>query len=466
MDRSSVSFGRLAAMVAILILPVWGAFGTLVSLDLLPLPAALACAFVLLLVMSATVYYALYEGHQVMRWARTLAQGATLNALKPRESTISTDSVAAVGVIWRAWQRERENLLRSLEWHDALFTALPDPLILLGAGRRITNINTATNLTFGRETIGRDLSVVLRAPEILEAADDVLTGAQAREIEFTLPVPIEKTYLAKVFRLNMEAEDGTKAVLTLHDITSVRRVEQMRADFVANASHELRTPLATLLGFIETLRGPARDDTEARDRFLAIMQDQASRMARLVQDLLSLSRIELNEHSRPQDRLNLSDIVSSAIEAMHPIAISRSMILETAIEDQIGQIMGQEDELIQVIQNLLDNALKYGREGTTVTVEVKSVTRLPVQASHLAGGKNVVITVTDRGEGIPRAHLPRLTERFYRVDPARSRSLGGTGLGLAIVKHIVNRHRGTLTVDSVLGQGSVFSVYFPLIAEM
>ena len=462
MDRSSVTFSRLAACTLYMAAPLWVVIISLIALGYLSLLPGLTAAAAVVPIVALFANRVLGEWLDVIRWARTLSQGANPNALRPRETLLTSDPVAAVGVVWRAWQRERDTLNASIEWHQALFSCLPDPLILLGEDRRVTNLNPAARQTFGREIVGRDLSAVLRAPEVLEAADAVLSGAQTREIEFTQPVPVERTYLAKVLSLGIISPDGTRAILTLHDITSVRRVEQMRADFVANASHELRTPLSTLLGFIETLRGPARDDPDAQDRFLAIMQDQASRMARLVQDLLSLSRIELNEHSLPQDKIDLAAMVTKAVAALHPIAIGRKMALDAQIEPLSGQVLGQEDELAQVIQNLLDNALKYGREGTPVTISVKTANTLPAAAASLTPGMSVVIAVSDKGEGIAREHLPRLTERFYRVDPARSRSLGGTGLGLAIVKHIVNRHRGALVVESNPGEGSIFSVYLPL----
>jgi len=465
MDRSSVSLPKLLIGVAYMAAPVWAAFALLAAFDYLPPLAALIAAGLVTVALFFMIARILSEWLNVVRWARTLAHGADPNALKPRETLITSDPVAAVGVVWRAWQRERETLAGTVDWHLALFSKLPDPLILLSGDRRVTNLNPAAKQAFGRDIIGRDLSVVLRAPDILAAADAVLSGAHIREIEFTQPVPVEHTFLAQVLNLGMVAADGTMAVLTLRDISSLRRVEQMRADFIANASHELRTPLSTLLGFIETLRGPAHDDAEARDRFLEIMQDQASRMARLVQDLLSLSRIELNEHSAPQDPVDLAKVVERVAEAMQPIARARKMTLDVRIDPAAGMVPGQEDELTQVVQNLLDNALKYGREKTAVTVELKPAAKLPAAVSHLPGDSTVVVSIADKGEGIAREHLPRLTERFYRVDPARSRALGGTGLGLAIVKHIVNRHRGAMLVESVPGEGSVFTVYFPVAPE-
>ena len=225
----------------------------------------------------------------------------------------------------------------------------------------------------------------------------------------------------------------------------------MRADFVANAGHELKTPLSTLLGFIETLRGPARDDAAARERFLGIMHEQAGRMARLVDDLLSLSRIELNEHVAPTARVALGPILDSIAATLELRAAERGMRIELSLPDDLPDVQGERDELAQVFQNLLDNAVKYARRDSTVTVTAGAGDRaLPAM---------VWVAVADHGEGIPNEHLPRLTERFYRIDNARSRELGGTGLGLAIVKHVLNRHRGRLEIASTLGQGSTFMIW-------
>ena len=224
----------------------------------------------------------------------------------------------------------------------------------------------------------------------------------------------------------------------------------MRADFVANVSHELRTPLSSLLGFVETLRGPARDDAEARDKFLSIMHEQAERMLRLIEDLLSLSRIEMDEHTRPRGRVDLGQVLGTVKDMLSMKAAGRNMRIELDLAAGIGPVTGDADQLTQVFQNLVDNALKYGRKGTAVEVTAAE-----------SGDGDISVTVADRSEGIPPEHLPRLTERFYRVDAARSRQLGGTGLGLAIVKHIVNRHRGHLSVDSAIREGSRFTVTLP-----
>jgi two-component system phosphate regulon sensor histidine kinase PhoR len=241
-------------------------------------------------------------------------------------------------------------------------------------------------------------------------------------------------------------------VLTLHDVTALRRAEEMRADFVANASHELRTPLASLVGFIETLLGPARDDEEARIRFLGIMRDQAARMSRLIQDLLSLSQIEMRAHERPSEPVALAPLLRDTAAALQPQAGARNITLQLDLDESLPAVRGARDELLQVFQNLIDNAIKYGRPDTAVEIHLRRRDQDWLE-----------IAVRDHGEGIPRDHLPRLTERFYRVDSARSRDLGGTGLGLAIVKHILNRHRGRLVIESEVGEGSIFSVRLPIV---
>jgi two-component system phosphate regulon sensor histidine kinase PhoR len=259
-------------------------------------------------------------------------------------------------------------------------------------------------------------------------------------------------------RLDPPSLDGAVVVLSLHDITQLKRAEQMRADFIANASHELRTPLTTLTGFIETLRGPAREDAEARERFLAIMHEQAARMTRLVEDLLSLSRIELNEHVMPRGSIPLGPLLGHLADTLELRAGARGMRIRLDLPPDLPDVMGDRDELAQLFQNLLDNAIKYGRAGSDISVAATTGVG-PPHGGDAGGGAFVSIAVRDQGEGIAREHLPRLTERFYRVDTARSREMGGTGLGLAIVKHILNRHRGFLDIESALGAGSVFTVF-------
>ncbi|WP_343564381.1 ATP-binding protein [Kiloniella sp. b19] len=358
-------------------------------------------------------------------------------------------------------QQYRRELELAIEGNEAILKSLPDPLLMLGSKRRIVRANPAAEELFGSQIYGRELSGILRNPDLLEAVNemDAQPGANPRMVRFTIYGNVEYSFEARVVRLSETTWDGIRILISLTDQTASKRVEQMRGDFIANASHELKTPLASLTGFIETLKGPARDDEDARERFLDIMQDQAERMSHLVGDLLSLSQIELLEHTKPTSATLLDGVVQNISDGLHTQLEAKNMAISIQLDSMVP-VEGEAEELRQVFQNLMENAVKYGREGTTVTVKSK----LYGEGSHgmrRLGRPSLAISVTDQGDGIPREHIPRLTERFYRVDPARSRELGGTGLGLAIVKHILNRHRGVMTIDSEVGRGSTFTVYLP-----
>ena len=364
-------------------------------------------------------------------------------------------AIARFGRVWRERVRMADEKLAAAQ---AVIAAVPDPLILLDERRRIVPANAQAAAFIGITPEPRDLAAAFRNPAVLAAADAVLGGERARVVDFSLTVPVERQLRARFARIDHPSPDGAVAVLSLHDITELKRAEQMRADFIANASHELRTPLATLIGFIETLRGPARDDAEARERFLAIMHGQASRMARLVEDLMSLSRIELNEHVMPRDRVALSPLLRQIAETLELRAGDRDIRIRLGVPPDLPDVLGDRDELAQVFQNLIDNAIKYGRSGSEIMLQAETASP-PTRGSSSSENAMVCVAVCDQGEGIPHEHLPRLTERFYRVDTARSREMGGTGLGLAIVKHILNHHRGFLEVESTPGVGSVFTVF-------
>ena len=345
---------------------------------------------------------------------------------------------------------EVERLLRA---EAGIVERLPDPLLVLGADRGIRRTNAAARRLFGAE-----MGAVLRHPELRSTVDAALAGQEVRLAAVRLSAPIPREVQATVIPLDPPLAGGGQAIVVLSDRTHERAVERMRADFVANASHELRTPLASVIGFIETLQGPAHDDPPARERFLAIMAEQAARMNRLIDDLLSLTRIEVVEHRPPDDLIDLGALLRRVAAIFEPLVADRGMRLLLQIGEALPPIPADADQLEQVVQNLLDNAIKYGRDGGTVRLGL----------AHAAPGERwpprpgLVLRIEDDGAGIARRHLPRLTERFYRVDKGRSRAVGGTGLGLAIVKHIVNRHRGQLAIDSVEGEGSTFTIWLPL----
>lgn len=352
-----------------------------------------------------------------------------------------------------AREAEMEAIIRA---EQALVQRLPDPLIVLGPARGVQRSNAAARAAFGPA-----MAAVLRHPGLRAAIDRAYAEGQLQSAELSLPVPVSREVFATVIPLDRPLADGSRIVAVLSDRTRERAVERMRADFVANASHELRTPLASLIGFIDTLRGPAADDPPAQTRFLAIMADQAQRMNRLIDDLLSLSRIELTEHQPPADQVQVAGLVRRQVAVFEPQIAARRMRLELVIPDDLPDVSGDEDQLEQVLQNLLDNAVKYGREAGIVRIAAHA----GPPGSPLPPRPGVAISVADDGQGIARAHIPRLTERFYRADKHRSRAVGGTGLGLAIVKHIVNRHRGQLAFDSTEGAGTTVTVWLPSLPD-
>ena len=329
---------------------------------------------------------------------------------------------------------------------ETIVERLPDALLILDSGQSVIRTNAAARAAFGAE-----IPAVLRHPELRGAIGRALASGAAETADVTIPVPVERTLRASILPLGATPTQPPTAhvVLVLSDRTREHAIERMRADFVANASHELRTPLASLIGFIETLRGPAADDRPAQRRFLGIMAGEAARMQRLIDDLLSLSRIELVEHQPPAGAVDLATLLPRIAAGFEPRLAERHMQLRLNLAPALPLVAADADQLAQVVQNLLDNAVKYGRESGTVRVSAETL------------GAGASFAVTDDGPGIPRQHLPRLTERFYRVDKGRSRAIGGTGLGLAIVKHIINRHRGQLTIESKEGNGSTFRVWLP-----
>lgn len=339
----------------------------------------------------------------------------------------------------------------------AALNAVPDPMLFIAADGLIELINPATESLFGGWVRGRCYVTALRQPDLLGEIDSVFRGNSPSETRYIQSDQTGETQFRVKVSPIAAADAGQPGVL-LHftDITHLREAEEMRRDFVANVSHELRSPLTAVLGFIETLRGPAKDDAAARDRFLEIMEQQALRMNRLVGDLLSLSRVESEERVRPSDDVDLRDVISGVLNTLRPQAEEQGSALDLVTEPGTYLIRGDRDQLTQVFMNLTENALKYGGKGQAVTVRLETG-----EGRGSMRGPVVRAEVIDRGEGIDPLHLPRLTERFYRIDSHRSREMGGTGLGLAIVKHIVNRHRGRLRIASEKGKGSTFTVVLP-----
>jgi two-component system, OmpR family, phosphate regulon sensor histidine kinase PhoR len=340
---------------------------------------------------------------------------------------------------------------------EAVIAGMPDPVIALDRNGRVLTLNERAQALAPALRQGEPVSLVLRMPELIDAIGRAYASGEEQRVEYSERVPIDRWFQAIVVPVKRQADRARPdlMLMTFHDLTPLRHAEEMRADFVANASHELRTPLAALSAFIETLQGTARDDAKARERFLAIMQEQARRMARLIDDLLSLSRIEQNAHRRPDTPADVVPIVGQVVDGLETLARDRGVIVQINSVSSLV-VLGDHDELLRVFENLVENALKYGAPGKRVEISIR-------QGLSPEGAPEAQIAVRDHGPGIAPEHVPRLTERFYRVDVTESRAQGGTGLGLALVKHILNRHRGRLSIESVLGSGATFTVHLPTV---
>jgi two-component system, OmpR family, phosphate regulon sensor histidine kinase PhoR len=381
--------------------------------------------------------------------------------------------LAAVATIFPALMRRRERLASAGApasatagpggiAGNAVLDHIPDPIILVDRRASVLGANRAARRLLPALKERQPLSLALRSPDALEALNTVLWTGEPRTVDLAQRVPLERRFEIQITALDAgrpDADETPSILLFFRDLTPAWRIERMRADFVANASHELRTPLASILGFIETLQGPARDDPAARERFLATMHGQAKRMARLIDDLLSLARIEMRAHLPITAEVDLQAVAAQVVDELTPLAQDRSVEIAQGASDGSFRVLGDRDELQRAVENVVENAIKYGESGRKIEVGLKRLDD--------AGRKPAVeLLVRDFGPGIAPEHLPRLTERFYRVDPTSSRQQGGTGLGLAIVKHIVSRHRGRLAIDSEPGRGTTVRIILPAQAPM
>ena len=397
----------------------------------------LACAFVLTLffvvVGGVPLRVALLGLAGAVAWAIAVPRADAAGSAWPRARS---DDGADAGRLWRT-----------------VIDGMPDPAIAVDHRGQILHANRLAEDQFGaRRRSGSHLASIIRDPGLLSAVEEALDTREARAVELHGRVPVERRLLATMAPLEAgSAPEHPALLISFRDLTEQDRLTRMRADFIANASHELRTPLASLKGYVETLQGSAKDDTAARERFLKTMAEQAERMARLVDDLLSLSRVEMREYLPPTDKVELGAVLAEVAQSLEPLSQQANIKLVLS-PGEAASVLGDRDELTQVFQNLLQNAIKYGRSGGKVEVRLGRET---------APALRYRVDVIDDGAGIAPQHLPRLTERFYRVSAAASREKGGTGLGLAIVKHILNRHRGALQIASTLGRGSTFSVILP-----
>ena len=361
----------------------------------------------------------------------------------------------------RTIHQKSQDLRNDYDGLEKALNALPSPLLLLNSNQMIIKTNSAANELLGLDLKNRHLTTSFRNPNLITGLSEAINTKLRQTVEFVMQTTVERTFLAHIEPLNSPAADDTTIVIALIDITAAQRSEQTQRQFIANASHEIRTPLATISGFIETLQGPAKDDPVARKAFLKIMEQHAERMTNLVNNLLSLSRIEVKEHTAPTAEIDLIPLLNNVIQNLKWQATARFISIEQNISDKSLPIIGDAEDLNQLFENLIENAIKYSSKNSVIQVSATVDLSNKEETDQLL--PKIVVSVSDEGVGIAPEQLPRLTERFYRVDPARSRELGGTGLGLAIVKHIANRHKAKMSITSTVGEGSVFSIQFDCI---
>ncbi|MER9942845.1 ATP-binding protein [Mesorhizobium sp. M0092] len=394
----------------------------------------LAAGFVAVLMVYG---FAGISGYVVLLAGAVLVAAAMLPAGVAHQSTENAAAIEASG-------------LQRLSG-EYLAAAVADPLVIFDRSAAIVHANAAAFAAFGGIAPGVSLSLKFRAPEMQALLDNILSGNVASDsVDYIEKLPVERAYRVSASSVGHATD---LYVLVFKDQSEARRIDRMRADFIANASHELRTPLASIAGFIETLRGPARNDPAAREQFLQIMQNQTSRMARLIDDLLSLSRLEMKPYLKQGTEVDLRQAIDSVIDSLGPLAKESGVVIERDFAQGPLDVPGDRDELFQVFENLLENACKYGQSGGRVVV---SITRGDSDPEP-----GIDVTIRDFGPGIPEEHIPRITERFYRVDVENSRTQKGTGLGLSIVKHILTRHNARLSIRSEVGKGAAFTVHLP-----
>jgi two-component system phosphate regulon sensor histidine kinase PhoR len=402
----------------------------------------------------------LRELEAIAAWIEGLPLDQERPPLAEAEGALSGRLLRPVSELGRQLRRQSGRMAQQQRMLRSVTEALPDPIMVVDRQMMVIQANAAARRSFDAPAPPVPLQRVLRDPGVLAAVTGALGGTSASSVSFSPSHDPAKQFSSRIEPVDL-GDGGGGALITLREQTEQVMIERMRSDFVANASHEIRTPLASIQGFIETLRGPARHDPHARESFLEIMAEEASRMARLVDDLLSLSRIELAARQPPRERCDPTGAVTYALDRMRPTAAQNRVDLMVEVPASLPQVVGDPDQLHQLFVNLIDNAIKYGGENTSVRVTGEVIAAAPADSGAAAGRPCVRIAIVDQGPGIAPEHLPRLTERFYRAEGGRNRRQRGTGLGLAIVKHILRRHQGHLAIDSTPGAGSSFAVLLP-----
>lgn len=450
--------------VIILSLPSAVVFTLLTSLNIVSPLVSLFCYIIIIFFNMFSLFPLSYEMQSLKQYIYSLANeqenSSRLN-LSERDAQKIAD---AVNSIHRFWTSKAESLEAQTMSDAAVLDTLPDPILMLDSEGGITGCNISARSLLGEDIIGRNIDSIFNVNIFINSVEKVLKNVSSSEsLVFHAGGKINKRIYTHITKLPWYSKGRAVAVISLYDISKAMSLEKMQSDFVANASHELRTPLSVISGFIETLQTTAKDDNEAREAFLDIMKEQADYMANLIENLLSLSKLEMAQDKELKDKVNISETIDDVTQALKIRAFHHSVNLKIHEQGRIPKIEGDKQEIHQILQNLLDNAIKYAQENSEVTVDIKTVPEIPAgSGQNVASGKAVSIAINNKGPKIAKEDLSRLTEKFYRMQIHKDMKIRGTGLGLSIAKQIILHHHGNLTVTSTTYNGTTFTVYLPV----
>ena len=455
--------------VLFLSLPSALVFIMLVALRLITPTLAIISYATLIFFNIVFLFPITFELQQLKRYITTLSRGEDfdekLMTLSEKEAKEIVDAVNAMHQFWA----HKTDVLEAQTMSDtAVLDSLPDPILMIDRSGNILGANLSARSLMGNDITEKNIDGLFNSNNFIEAVSKVLKKqSKSENLIFYVRggkknAEPQKLY-AHIKQLPWLSKGRAVAVISLYDLTKAVKIEKMQSDFVANASHELRTPLSIISGFIETLQTSAKDDEEAREKFLKIMSEQASYMSLLIENLLSLSKIEMTQDQAPEEKISIAPIAEDVSNALMLKARAKNMKFELKIERNLPEITADYGQIRQLLQNLCDNAVKYGSENTDITVSARVTEAVPPSKNHeVAGGRAVAITVHNFGEKISDEYLNRLTERFYRMQTHKNKNIKGSGLGLAIAKHILIRHRGNLRIESDAVKGTAFTIYLPV----
>ncbi len=456
---------RFVDRILFLSLPSALVFIMLAALRLIS-PMLAIVSYVAVMIFNTVLMFPItFELQQLKKYISSLAQGGDINGSDMKLSEKETrEIVEAVNAMHRFWTQKADGLEAQSISDAAVLDTLPDPIMMIDRSGNILGANLSSRNMFGDKITDKNVENLFASNNFIDAVNRVLKKeSESENLIFYVGEPVNQKFYAHIKQLPWQSKGRAVAVISLYDLTKAMRIEKMQSDFVANASHELRTPLAIISGFIETLLTSAKDDAEAREKFLKIMQDQAGYMSALIENLLSLSKIELSQDEKPSETVNIPQVMEEVKQALSMKAEQREITIRTHIEEGVGDITADRQQVKQIIQNLTDNAIKYGLSKSDVSIRAKVVEKIPASKSmSVAEGKAVAIAINNKGPKISPENLARLTERFYRMQEHKDLNIKGTGLGLSIAKQIVIRHRGNITVSSTNYNGTTFTVYLPL----